>query len=596
MKLGFRARLFFISVAIILAVGTTSGVYLEFELRRWLETRLEKELYGYGATSAASVELMGGPTTVRTMDGLADRLGDATGARITILDRAGKVWGDSKLTPAQVTAVDNHANRPEITAALRDGRGVSRRESKTLDTKMLYVAIPYGKGPKQGILRIATPLASVDKILERMRFFIIVAGLLGLALATVMSLLTSYYLTERLRGLLDRAKAMAETEEAEEEESPTTENVVVRDSRALEKALTRHDAALEKVVATLAKERGRFSAILESMDEAVIAVNSKHRIKLINRAGLELLGLDLSAVGKSLSNLFEEEALFEALGAAAKGKASNVEIDIVRDNKRHLLARVSPQRSAKGAVIVMTDVTPLRRLEKIRRDFVANVSHELRTPVSVIRLNAETLRDGALTDPISGPRFVDALLRNAERLSDLVSDLLDISQIESGKVDTVSDQIDVTVLGRDVIASIAPLAKTKNTTMSVTLPKQLMAQADPKALEQVLVNLLQNAVKYTPESGRVELLGIQNGDTIRIEVRDDGPGIAEKHRSRVFERFYRVDRGRSKHMGGTGLGLSIVKHLVANMHGTVGVLPNEPTGSIFWVELPAAQPRAALSA
>jgi len=591
-KFGIRARLFFVSVAIILAVGTTSAVFLEFELRRWLETRLEKELHGYGATSAATVELMGGGSDPDTLDGLADRLGNATGGRITILDRQGRVWGDSELTARQIAQIDNHADRPEIVAALRDGRGVSRRQSKTLETKMLYVAIPYESGDSQGILRIATPLASVDKTVERMRFFILVAGLLGLALATVMSLLTSYYLTERLRTLLDRAKAMAETEDAEEEESPTRENVVFSDAKSVEKSLTRHDAALEKVVATLAKERGRFGAILESMDEAVIAVNSKRRIKLINRAGLELLGLDLSAVGQPIKDLFEEEALVDALEAASRGQGTNFELDIGGENARRLSARVSPQRSAKGAVIVMTDVTRLRRLEKVRRDFVANVSHELRTPVSVIRLNAETLRDGAINDPVSGPRFVDALMRNAERLSDLVSDLLDISQIESGKVEVVSDRIDVTVLGREVISSISPLAKTKGTTMSVTLPKQLMAQADAKALEQVLVNLLQNAVKYTPESGRVELHGERRGDTIRIEVRDDGPGIAEKHRSRVFERFYRVDRGRSKHMGGTGLGLAIVKHLVANMNGNVGVIPNTPNGSIFWIELPAAQPKA----
>ena len=587
MKFGIRARLFSVSVAIILAVGTTSAVYLEFELRRWLENRLEKELHGYGSTSAATVETVGGSTNIDGLDDLADRLGNATGSRITILDRAGRVFGDSELSPAQIEKIDNHADRPEIIAALSDGRGVSRRESKTLKQEMLYVAIPYESEARRGILRIATPLASVETVLERLRFFILVAGLLGLGLATVMSLLTSYYLTERLRTLLDRAKAMAETEDAEEEESPTTENVVYRESKEIEKSLTRHDAALEKVVATLAKERGRFGAILESMDEAVIAVNSKQRIKLINRAGLELLGLELSAVGKPISSLFEEEALIKALESASKGRGAHSEINIIRDNDRHLMARVSPQRSAKGAVIVMTDVTPIRRLEKVRRDFVANVSHELRTPVSVIRLNAETLRDGALNDPVSGPRFVDALLRNAERLSDLVSDLLDISKIESGKVEVVSDEIDITVLCREVITSIAPLAKTKGTAMSVAFPKQLMAQGDPRALEQVLVNLLQNAVKYTPESGAVELHGKRNGDTIRLEVKDNGPGIAEKHRDRIFERFYRVDRGRSKHMGGTGLGLSIVKHLVANMNGTVGVLPNAPQGCIFWIELPA---------
>jgi two-component system phosphate regulon sensor histidine kinase PhoR len=583
-KFGIRGRLFFVSVALILAVGTTSAVYLEFELRRWLETRLEKELYGYGTTSAATVELTGGEGDVKTLDGLADHLGDATGARITVIGITGKVLGDSTLSVDQVLSAENHGKRPEVVDAMREGKGVSRRHSATLDTRVLYVAVPYESVAGGGVLRIATPLASVDKTVERMRFFILVAGLLGLVLATLMSFLASHYLSRRLRDLLDRAQAMAEVDE-EEAQTETLDE----EPKGGERSLTRDGVALEKVVATLAKERGRFGAVLESMDEAVILVSAKGRVKLVNRAGMDLLDIDDDALGKPITELFEEPALLGALKAAADGEGSNFEFDVVGEEARHLLARVSPQRTAKGAVIVMTDVTRLRRLEKVRRDFVANVSHELRTPVSVIRLNAETLRDGALTDPTSGPRFVDALLRNAERLSDLVSDLLDISRIESGKVEIASDDIDVAALSREVITSMTPLADAKSTTLTVNLPDTLMAQGDSKALEQVLVNLLQNAVKYTPEAGHVELRGRRTAEAVRLEVCDDGPGIAEKHRTRVFERFYRVDRGRSKHMGGTGLGLSIVKHLVANMGGIVGVEPNEPRGSKFWVELPLSQ-------
>ena len=234
----------------------------------------------------------------------------------------------------------------------------------------------------------------------------------------------------------------------------------------------------------------------------------------------------------------------------------------------------------------MNDVTRLRRLETMRRDFVANVSHELRTPTSVLRINAEALRDGAMADPVAGPKFVDALLRNAERLSDLIADLLHISRIESGQYILEPDSLLVSGVVLDVLDTISPLAIEKNITLTIDVPDGLQARIDRLALEHVLINLLQNGVKYTPEGGSVSLKVQEHENMLRFEIADDGPGIAEKHRSRIFERFYRVDKGRSKHMGGTGLGLAIVKHLVANMDGHVGLLPNEPKGSLFWVELP----------
>jgi two-component system phosphate regulon sensor histidine kinase PhoR len=221
----------------------------------------------------------------------------------------------------------------------------------------------------------------------------------------------------------------------------------------------------------------------------------------------------------------------------------------------------------------------------VRRDFVANVSHELRTPVSIIQANTETLLAGALDEPAQARRFLDAMRRNAERLGQLISDLLDISRIEAGKYKIDKRAMSLASVCRAVNKAVSSACRQRGVLLEIDIDEQQLVWADPGALEQVLINLVENAVKYGPEGGRVEIAAIDQGSMVRIEVRDEGPGIAPAHRRRVFERFYRVDPGRSRGMGGTGLGLAIVKNLTEAMGGEVGVDPREPTGSIFWLRL-----------
>ena len=220
------------------------------------------------------------------------------------------------------------------------------------------------------------------------------------------------------------------------------------------------------------------------------------------------------------------------------------------------MGRVVPFNQEGGCIVVIHDVTRLRRLERVRRDFVANVSHELRTPVSVIRLNAEMLQEGALSDPDAGPQFVEALYHNSVRLSDLISDLLDVSRLESASSKSNQTPLRSSEVGRVAYDTVQQLAAERGTTVTMRIPTDLEVTADRSALEHVLINLVQNAVNYTPEGGNVELEALSSDGNVRIEVRDDGPGIPIKYRKRIFERFYRVDKGRSTHMGGTGLELS----------------------------------------
>jgi two-component system phosphate regulon sensor histidine kinase PhoR len=238
-------------------------------------------------------------------------------------------------------------------------------------------------------------------------------------------------------------------------------------------------------------------------------------------------------------------------------------------------------------VIVMLDVTEMRRLEAVRRDFVANVSHELRTPISIIRANAETLIDGALTDPERGPGFAHAIMRSSERLGRIVADLLDLSRIESGQIPLRLRPLAIADVAFRVVDSLQIQARARSIVLSQDVAEELEPLCDEDALEQILTNLVENAIKYSQPGARVQVHAAAEGARVRIDVADDGPGIEQRHSQRIFERFYRVDPGRSRDMGGTGLGLSIVKHLVEAQQGTVELLDNEPQGCVFRVWLRA---------
>ena len=320
-----------------------------------------------------------------------------------------------------------------------------------------------------------------------------------------------------------------------------------------------------------------YEAVIDGMLDAVVAIDSDSRITLINPAAHLLLELPSGQLGRSLFEVIRAPALQELLNNDKESSAG--EFDLAGGDKR-VMAKVAHRRDG-SRIIVLSDVTELRRLETVRRDFVANVSHELRTPISIVRANLETLIDGAMEDDHHGPLLAQAALRNAERLTNIINDLLDISRLEAGQYGVTLDKISLKKAIRSAVETINRKVRVK------TEPK-LKAFADAKALDQILINFLDNAAKYTPDDSDIEVWTMTSAEgTARIEVRDSGPGLDPRHRSRVFERFYRADPGRSREMGGTGLGLAIVKHLAEAMGGQVGVEANDPKGSIFWVELKA---------
>ncbi|MBA3499697.1 MAG: PAS domain-containing protein [Deltaproteobacteria bacterium] len=336
----------------------------------------------------------------------------------------------------------------------------------------------------------------------------------------------------------------------------------------------------ERSHTALARERALLSALADGTTQGVVAVDDDHKIELLNDAAREMLGVTSSPVGEPLIEFVRVPQLFELLEADATASA---EVQVA--NNRRAIIKVAQKWGSEGRVLLLEDVTTVRRLENVRRDFIANVSHELRTPVAVIRANAETLLSGAKDDPVMGPRLMDGLHRNAERLARILADLLDLSRLDAGQYRLELNHVPLPAAVDQSMTAIETNAQARGVKVNIAVG-ELAVKADPKALDQILVNLIDNAVKYTRPEGNVWVEAKPDEGGVRIEVRDDGPGIADKHRERVFERFYRADPSRSREAGGTGLGLSIVKHLVESMDGEVGVEPNQPHGSIFWLRLP----------
>jgi two-component system phosphate regulon sensor histidine kinase PhoR len=333
----------------------------------------------------------------------------------------------------------------------------------------------------------------------------------------------------------------------------------------------------------LAHERVLLATVAEGLTQGVIAVDGDHRIELLNDAARAMLGVSSTPVGEPLIEFVRVPQVFALIESE---EAATAEVQLASGTRT--LIRVARKYGGEGRVLLLEDVTAMRRLESVRRDFVANVSHELRTPVAVIRANAETLIAGAKDDPVMSARLIDGLHRNAERLARILADLLDLSRLDAGQYRLEVGEVVVKGAIEQALTAVETNASKRGVAIDVVVADGVAVRGDPKALDQILVNLIDNAVKYTRPEGHVWVEAKLADRDVRIEIRDDGPGIGAKHRERVFERFYRADTGRTREAGGTGLGLSIVKHLVESMNGAVGVDANTPTGSIFWLQLPRA--------
>jgi two-component system phosphate regulon sensor histidine kinase PhoR len=522
------------------------------------------------------------------VDRLCKKLGQLSGTRLTVILPSGRVVGDSTTDPARM---DNHGDRPEIRQAFQDQIGISTRFSYTRETTMMYVAVPIrDQGRVTAVVRTSLPVAFIDRALNRMYFKIALGGMGAALLAALLSLLMARRLSRPLEEMKQGAERFAQGDLRVKVPVPPSDELA-----SLAEALNYMAEQLDQRIRTVIRQRQEQEAVLASMVEGVLAVDRRERLITLNQAGARLLGVDPeTARERPIPELVRHPDLQNFVTRAL---ASSRQVDgeiILRDNGRDRLLQVrgTPlqdlQGQAFGALIVLNDVTRLRRLEQARRDFVANVSHELKTPITSIKGFVETLLDGAMQEPDNAWSFLQIIAKHADRLNEIIDDLLSLSRIEQdseqGKVALSPGSIKEVL--QDAIQVCRERAAAKDMEIELTCPDDLAAQINAPLLLQAVVNLIDNAVKYSPAGRPVQVEARLELGEVLVLVRDQGPGIAPEHLPRLFERFYRVDPGRSRKVGGTGLGLAIVKH-IAQSHGGYVTLQSAPgKGSTFLIHLP----------
>ena len=522
------------------------------------------------------------------IDNVAKQLGKQTHSRLTVIEPSGKVMADSEEDP---TRMDNHAGRPEIVTALtRKEVGRKTRYSTTIGQDFCYVAVPILKGEKVvGVVRASMPVTSIRKARTAFQHRIVVGAVASAFLITAVSWFLARRISRPLELMTDTAAHFAKGE--------LHHRLPVKGCREIESlagALGAMAAQLDERIETITQQRNRHQAILSSMAEGVLALDTSSKIITLNEACSRFLDLDPdNARGRPLYEVLRQPALLKfAEGTLAKSDIQEEDLVIRNRTDKLLNARGTTLRDAQGnkigGLIVFQDVTQLRRLETVRQDFVANVSHELRTPITAIKGYVETLRDGALDDKQNAGRFLEIIVKQADRLNAVIEDILSLSRIEE------QSQHDGVVLASgaigEVLDSVVQMSRRraaeKQIEVTLECEDNLRAPVNRTLLEQAVLNLINNAVNYSPPQSSVRIIGQRDGENVLISVVDHGCGIESKHLSRLFERFYRVDKARSYDLGGTGLGLAIVKHIALAHGGSVSVKSRVGVGSTFSIHIP----------
>jgi len=507
-------------------------------------------------------------------DALANRTGEALDRRVTLVASDGTVVGDSEFDGDSLRALQNHRERPEIAAAIAGGIGMSRRPSPSTGEEELYVAVAV---PTLGVARVSLPTRSIDAVVASARSRILTASLLALGGALIIAFFFSRSVSRPVEELRDVAQALADGNLARR---PTL--AAPGEVGELAVALRRLAEQLSARLRALEADETLLLQLSESLNEGVIAVDTKQQVVRINETARRLLGVR-APLPFPVDILPRDVVLRDAMLAAFAGETTDDAELVIAGRTLNVTARPLDEG---GAVLALFDLTRVRRLEAVRRDFVANVSHELRTPLTIVGGFAETLSEGDVPADVM-QQFAARILGNTRRMQRIVDDLLDLSRIESGGWVPNPADLELRGIAAEVISAARDAATAKGLTLSLALaPDASLVYADATAVRQVLGNLVDNAVRHTL-SGEVTLFSRTHPRGVEVGVRDTGVGIAPEHLPRIFERFYRVDPGRSREQGGTGLGLSIVKHLVEAHGGRVRAESTVGEGSTIFALFPA---------
>ena len=584
-------RLALILIAVSAAGMLAMGLYISSELGAHSVENLKSGL----ATAARLIHddvvpLVSADAPSAQAQTLAVKYRGLLGARVTIIAANGTVLADSDRDLAGVGQMENHADRPEVRAALSGGIGSDRRRSETVNVKLLYIAVPLRDATGiRGVLRLAIPVTEVARAIASVRRTVFAGAGLALAVALAVGIFISRRVTRPVAEMRAVAHRMAEGDFGQAAPVAGGDEIA-----QLGRALNAMALRLKEKIRDLEGERTKVATILDAMVEGVIALDSRGRILLMNPGARAIFGVTREIVqGRPVLEVIRQRDFFDLVQscqACGPGEVCQREVQLGPPIDRFLQAHAVPlisESGGKGSLLVLHDITELRRLEQVRKEFVANVSHELRTPLTSIQGYLETLLDDATIEPEARRRFIKVAHMHAERLGRLVDDLLQLSNMETGKMILEPATIRLYQVAQEMIAIFESQAAQKKLVLRNQVPSDLTVRADRDRLVQILVNLVDNAVKYTPEGGQVAL-GAAPGPTgfVEVRVQDTGIGIPSTDLPRITQRFYRVDKMRSRELGGTGLGLAIVKHLVEAHGGQLSIDSELGKGTIVRFTLP----------
>jgi two-component system phosphate regulon sensor histidine kinase PhoR len=569
-----RNRIFLKALLAFIAVIAVATLTLDFSIRRtWedsLRSRLQHSLIQHARAFALRIE----NDHSHTLQQIAEDEAAITEARATIITRDGRVLADSE---ADSATMENHAQRPEVISALKGVPGAATRLSKTVGIEFLYVAVPGG----DKIVRLAYPLSTIRAQIARIRGSLLRATLLALAFALLLSFAAAQLISNRLRRIVGFAEQVA-SGDLSARIAETGGDEIAQVAMALDRTARR----LEENFASVKESRSQLEALLNSMTDGVIAVSPDMHVLWANQAITGIVHRP-PQIGAPVIELIRHPDFLSTLKTALASRQREIAIATSLSGRRSFSVTAEPLPDG-GVVSVLHDISAIERVEKTRRDFIANVSHELRTPLTSIRgydetlLETESLNDGKIRD------FLQIKRRNAERMGRLTEDLLVLARVESGEAKLDLQPQSAQQLVTESVSSMLETAKDSDIEIVVTQVPDALVTADAYAIHQVFANLISNAIRYAAGGKKIEVGGEDQPGTVEFFVRDFGPGIASEHVPRIFERFYRVDKARSRETGGTGLGLAIVKHIVLNHGGAVRVQSSLGHGSTFYFSLPKA--------
>lgn len=586
--MGIRARVFlivFFSLAVSIRIAY---VIAERDITSTFEEQTIYQLEKQAQLLLVNVDDVSKYGDIKAADLVADKLGNASNSRVTLILNNGVVVGDSDVELESIANLDNHANRDEIKEALVSGKGWSSRYSDTIGKQLLYFAISDNNKIEPNIIRISVPYTYLDQVFASLNLSIFLIGIVAFVVCFIASTLIFNYTYKNLSELENAVSSLAQGpfKKKDKEILPLDG---LDEFSSVARSISQVSEALKNQVRLIAKQRNQFGSVLDDLGEGVIVFNDYAEITYHNDQALRILNLKTDINNKTLKEL-NIKAIGNLYEIASKKKKSNkeFEIDLGNGSTRWVLASMNQSNTAKQYILVVHDITQLRKLDSMRRDFISNVSHELRTPVSVIMANSETLLSGALDNKVDAENFSKAILHNAERLSEMVSDLIDLSRIEYGELKLEFEKVNINQSILKALDAIKGLAAKKEISLNFDEYDNEFIRVDINAIDRILINLLDNAIKYSPNKSSVSITIEDKNSHIEINVTDSGKGIDDSDKVRIFGRFYRTAQARASDKTGSGLGLAIVKNLVHSLDGDVGVRNSKSGGSNFWFTVPKA--------